>query len=144
MSDFDTQYSQICRLLDAFWSNETPRGIDFEVDNPTRDPLKFKLLRQDAIVDWRLKVYNAFRCNLQVANGCSQNAWFAGRHICMRYMCGHLYPHEQRYWRRYLSKGECWAWWAIYWNHTGADSVDLGRAVRKIHRNLERAKAYWE
>jgi hypothetical protein len=135
------EIGRISSILYVFFTDPTYRPRDFTIQeelNPTKDKTKARILRLDQIVDWRLKIYSCFRCNLSRNVDCGQMAWFHGKHITMPHMCQRIYPHEQKYRRQYLNRQECWAFWHYYW--AGAEEKELEGAVRKIGRNLDRRR----
>lgn len=136
--DFVAAFRQVSAVLSIFFNDPLfiPKGDDFSEFNITRDPRKSRILRLDAVVNWRMKVYRACRCSLPCYVTCTQSAWWAGKHVSMPFLCGRIYPVERQFHRRYLSKGECWAFWEQWWN--GREGPELSGAVRKVLRNLER------
>lgn len=131
---------RIDSVLWVFFTDPTYKPRDFNLIqselNPTKDRIKSRVLRLDAIVDWRMRIYSCFRCNLLPHEDCNQMAWWHTRHVAMSHMCHRIWPHERREWRRYLNRYECMAWWRYYWQQV--EGPDMWRAVHKIYRNFDR------
>ncbi len=144
-----TQIERIHSVLYTFFTDPTylpSESLDFQEDrelNPTRDRLKFRILKLDRIVSWRLKVCKAFNCNARRGEQCRQLEGMGEQaRLITEPLCCRIYPYERRFRRRYLSRPECWAWWHYYW--TGAEGEGLGDAVRKISNNLDRWRIWVE
>ena len=117
---FQASYLRICQVLSIFTSDPTffPRFQDMEELNPTRDPVKRRLHRIEAAWDWRDRVLGCLRCQDQ--------------------LCGWEWPWR----RRYCTPFESHAFWHFYF--TGAELPELGRAVVKLEKSMERKGVFWE